>query len=240
MPSKVSFAFQPIIDASARRVVSYEALLRTHLRGPAADVLGGLNGLEICQLDQASRGLAMELAAQHGIITRLNLNVTPQGLCLPHAVRDILAMADQHGLAADRIVLEVTESEAVTDRHGFADAVRELRAAGVHLAIDDFGAGYAGLNLLAEFQPDLIKLDMLLVRDIHANGPRQAIVRAVSAACFDLGIDVLAEGVESVDEYGWFRGEGVSLFQGYLFGRPDFERFPAAYYPDELTVAAYA
>jgi len=237
MPAKVSFAFQPIIDASTRRIVSYEALLRTRLRGPAAEVLGGLTGPEICELDQASRGLAMALAARHGIVTRLNLNVTPQGLCAAGAVGEILALSRHHGLAPDRIVLEVTESEAVTDHDGFADAVRELRAAGVHLAIDGFGAGYAGLNLLAEFQPDLIKLDMLLVRDIHTSGPRQAMVRAVSAACFDLGIDVLAEGVESVDEYGWFRSEGVCLFQGYLFGRPDFERFPAAYYPDELALS---
>jgi len=89
-------------------------------------------------------------------------------------------------------------------------------------AIDDFGAGHAGLNLLAEFQPDLLKLDLRLVRNIERNGPKQAIVRGIRRTCTDLGIEIIAEGVESKDEYRWFRDEGVKLFQGYLFARPAF------------------
>jgi len=73
---------------------------------------------------------------------------------------------------------------------------------------------------------------MQLVRDIAGNGPRQAIVRAVVQACVDLGIDVVAEGVESLAEYHWFRDEGVELFQGYLFARPGFECLPPAHLPD--------
>jgi EAL domain-containing protein (putative c-di-GMP-specific phosphodiesterase class I) len=104
--------------------------------------------------------------------------------------------------------------------------MNSYRARGLRVAIDDFGAGYSGLNLLAEFQPDAIKLDIQLVRDIESKGPRQAIVRAVIQACDDLGIEVVAEGVESEAEYRWFKRIGVRLFQGYYFCRPGFESLP--------------
>jgi EAL domain-containing protein (putative c-di-GMP-specific phosphodiesterase class I) len=99
------------------------------------------------------------------------------------------------------------------------------------VAIDDFGAGYSGLNLLAEFQPDQVKLDMKLITGIERHGPRQAIVRAISQICSDLGIDIVAEGIETEDEYAWLASQGIRLFQGYLFAKPGFESFPAVHYP---------
>ena len=115
-----------------------------------------------------------------------------------------------------------------------ASAVPMQLVAGRRIAMDK-------LRILGK-AADWLRLSLCPEVGPHTNAEvlRQAIVRAVSAACFDLGIDVLAEGVESVDEYGWFPSEGVSLFQGYLFGRPDFERFPAAYYPDEMVATAFA
>ena len=98
---------------------------------------------------------------------------------------------------------------------------------GLKVAIDHFGAGYSGLNMLADFQPSQIKIDMKLVGGIERNGSRQAIVRAVVQACTDLGIDVIAEGVESLQEYAWFSEHGVRPFQGYLFTRPGFESLAA-------------
>src|SRR6202035_37398 len=78
-----------------------------------------------------------------------------------------------------------------------------------------------------------LKLDMILVRGIEGSGPRQAIVLAIMQACVDLGIDVIAEGVETLAEYLWFKNAGVTLFQGYLFGRPQFEGLPASQIPIE-------
>ena len=106
------------------------------------------------------------------------------------------------------------------------------RRDGLRIAIDDFGAGYSGLNLLADFQPDIVKLDMKLVRGIESHGPRQAIVRAIAQASNDLGINVIAEGVETTDEYLWFRDEGITLFQGYLFARPGFEELALPQFPN--------
>jgi EAL domain-containing protein (putative c-di-GMP-specific phosphodiesterase class I) len=128
-------------------------------------------------------------------------------------------------------MLEITEGEAVQRPKEFSQWLERYRAQGVCLAIDDFGAGYSGLNLLASFQPDVIKLDMLLVRDVDRAGPRQAIARAVLQVCDDLGIEVIAEGVETVGELAWFRRVGVRLFQGYLLARPAFEALEAPTFP---------
>ena len=98
---------------------------------------------------------------------------------------------------------------------------------GFATAIDDFGAGYSGLNLLADFQPDYLKLDIKLVRDIHRDRSRQAIVSGIVTVCRDLGVRIVAEGVEQVDEARWLRDAGIRYFQGYLFARPAFEALPA-------------
>jgi blue light- and temperature-responsive anti-repressor len=129
------------------------------------------------------------------------------------------------------LLLEVTEGEIIHDARSFAERINAYRARGLRLAIDDFGAGYSGLNLLADFQPDAIKLDMKLVRGIDRHGPRQAIVRALIQVCDDLGIEVIAEGVETREEFAWFRDRGVRLYQGYLFGRPSFERLADPLWP---------
>jgi len=134
-------------------------------------------------------------------------------------------------LPIDRVILEITEGEFVADYAHLGQRLNDFRSMGLKLAIDDFGAGYSGLNMLADFQPDQIKIDMNLVRGIESNGPRQAIVRAVVQVCGDLGIDVIAEGVETLAEYDCFVEHGVRLFQGYLFARPGFESLPRAHFP---------
>ncbi len=132
----------------------------------------------------------------------------------------------------ERLIVEVAEVEAISDHARFAQVLNEYRHAGIRLAIDDFGAGYAGLSLLSEFQPDFLKLDMGLVRGIESHGPRQAIVRAIAQVCVDLGIDFIVEGVETNDEFSWFTDLGVNLYQGYLFAKPMFEGMPPVSIPD--------
>jgi blue light- and temperature-responsive anti-repressor len=153
----------------------------------------------------------------------------PQGLFASESsVTGTLAAAARCALPIDRVILEVTEGEVIADDARLGQQLSEFRRLGLKVAIDDFGAGYSGLNMLADFQPDQIKIDMNLVRGIERHGPRQAIVRAVVQVCNDLAIDVIAEGVESQDEYAWFADCGVRLFQGYLFAKPGFECLPPA------------
>jgi EAL domain-containing protein (putative c-di-GMP-specific phosphodiesterase class I) len=120
-------------------------------------------------------------------------------------------------------VIEITESEFIKNLGQLSYVLNKFRRENLVLAIDDFGAGYAGLNLLAEIQPDLIKIDMSLLRNVDESGPRQAIVRAINNICIDLGIDVLAEGVETEDEFTWLENLGITLYQGYWFAKPAFE-----------------
>lgn len=230
-----SHAFQPIVDLVARRVHAYEALVRGPAGESARQVLDQVPPALAYGFDEASRAAAIERAVALGIDRQLHLNCLPLGLSrAQRPLVDTLAAAERCGLPLRRVVLEVTESEAITEPVRWAEHLNECRARGLEVAIDDFGAGYAGLNLLADFQPDQVKIDMGLVRGIDRHGPRQAIVRAVMQACDDLAIDVVVEGVETVDECRWFLDHGVRLFQGYLFARPMFQGLPDWQWPMEL------
>jgi blue light- and temperature-responsive anti-repressor len=223
----VSFAFQPIVDIESRAVFAYEALVRGRSNEPAAAVFAALESSHLHEFDRAARIQAIELAGSLGLDTGLSLNFLPRTLeTLPDAVSSTIDAARKAGLSLEKIFLEVTEGELIGDLAGFSASINQYRTSGIHLVIDDFGAGYSGLNLLADFQPDVIKIDMHLVRDIDSRGPRQAIVRAVIRVSDELGIEVIAEGVETELEYRWFKRAGVRLFQGFLFGRPAFESLP--------------
>jgi EAL domain-containing protein (putative c-di-GMP-specific phosphodiesterase class I) len=227
-----SFAFQPIADITARNVFAYEALARGRNGESAGSVFANVPAGELHAFDHAARMAAVKLAARLGLKEKISLNVMPG--CIesrPDSLDLLLECATQSGLAPTQLVLEITEGEAIQRPKEFSQLLNRYRAQGVSLAIDDFGAGYSGLNLLAYFQPDLIKLDMHLVRDIDHAGPRQAIARAVLQVCDDLGIEVIAEGVETIGEYSWFRRVGVRLFQGYLLGRPAFEALGRPVFP---------
>lgn len=227
-----SYAYQPIVDVLTREVFSHEALIRGARNEPAYQVLSQIDDATKYQFDQTSRIAAIGLAASLGLRTHLNVNILPGSLFSPSVSIDAtLEAASRSRLPIERLVLEVTESEAIADHAKFAGLLNVYRGMGLKVAIDDFGAGISGLNLLADFQPDQIKIDMNLVRHIERDGPRQAIVRAIMQVCEDLGIDVIAEGVETYQEYAWFADQGVRLFQGYLFAKPGFEAFPAVHYP---------
>lgn len=227
-----SYAFQPIVDIVERRVFSFEALVRGRANEPAFQVLDRVPAHLKYRFDEDSRVTAIALAARLGLGCHLNLNLLPQGLYASDgSVSRTLEAAHRHALPIDRVILEVTEGEVISDYVNLGKRLNEFRSMGLRVAIDDFGAGYSGLNMLADFQPDQIKIDMNLVRGIERHGPRQAIVRAIVQVCGDLGIDVIAEGVESLEEFGWFTDLGVRLFQGYLFARPGFECLPQAQFP---------
>lgn len=230
-PPAYSFAFQPIITPKGNAIVSYEALIRGTANEPAEMILKRVDPGTEPQFHAGCLVSIIELAARLGLQTRVNINVPPSLLrSAPDAIHALLAAAGRFQIDPGRIVLEILENEIISNPGTFAADLNVYRQSGLAFAIDDFGSGYAGLNLLADFQPDLIKLDLHLVRGIEQNGPRQAIVRGILRTCLDLGIDVLAEGVETAAEYIWLRNEGIELFQGYLFARPAFEQLPGAFY----------
>ena len=234
-----SFAFQPIVDAVSPRIIGYEALIRGPWDEPAWQVLNQVSPLRLHVFDQSVRAAALALAARLHLEYPLHLNFLPQILdASPKSLLATIEAARQAGLSPDRIVLEVPESEVVVERHRFAALFKEVRSLGVRLAIDDFGATYASLTLLDDLDPDQIKLDMRLIRGVERPGPRQHILRAIRRACYDLDIDVIAEGVETLAEFQFLTGQRIRLFQGYLFARPTFEALPPAHFPDTASASA--
>ncbi len=240
-PADFTFAFQPIVDIRSGAAYSHEALVRGMANEPAWEVLGRHAGAGAAAFDAACRAKALEVASRIGMESHINLNFIPSTAFDPRlGLGSTVEAAHRHGFPLDRIIMEATETEAVQDPARFAESVNQYRRAGVQFAIDDFGAGYAGLNLLAEFQPDMVKLDMVLVRGIESHGPRQAIVRAINQVCVDLGIDVVVEGVETLEEFSWCHSLGIHLYQGYLFARPMFEGMPGIEMPELPPVALRA
>ena len=228
-----TFAFQPIVDMQAREVASYEALIRGPGNESAYQILSQVPAEAIFAFDLQARVTAIGLAARLGVSCNLNLNFLPRSLnSSGEAIMSTLEAASRMNLPVSQIVLEIVEGEFIDDIPRFIELMNKYRSLGLLVAIDDFGAGYSGLNLLADFQPDQVKLDMKLIRGIERHGPRQAIVRAINQICSDLGIDVIAEGVETDLEYAWLASQGIRLFQGHLFAKPGFESFPNVNFPE--------
>lgn len=234
----VSMAFQPIVDVDAREVFAYEALVRGTDGASAASVLQRVDDSNRYAFDQRCRVRAIELASALGMTTKLSINFMPNAVYEPtRCLRTSLEAARRTGFPVENIIFETTESEPIADPAFLQRIFSTYRGEGFITAIDDFGAGYAGLNLLADFQPDIIKIDMALVRDISGNRARQTIVGALAAIGNLLGIKVIAEGVERQSEAVVLRHLGIKLMQGYLFAKPAFEALPTVSF-DALDTAA--
>lgn len=223
----IKMAFQPIVDVDAGNVFGYEALVRGAEGEGAGAVLGRVTDDNRYRFDQSCRVCAIETASRLGLDSRLSINFLPNAVYRPETcIRATLEAAQTFDFPCNNIMFEVTESEPVRDPNHLAGIFAEYRNQGFITAIDDFGAGHAGLSLLVDFQPDVIKLDMHLVRNIHQDRGRLAVVRGTVATATELGVKVIAEGIEQIAEYEALRELGVTLFQGYLFARPELEALP--------------
>ena len=217
------YAYQPIVDIGTRSVFAHEALVRGPGGEGAASVLDQVNENNRYRFDQACRVKAIKGAHALGMRVPLSINFLPNAVYKPEVcIRTTLEAARATGFPLENIIFEVTEGERVQDGVWFAQILREYKRTGFKTAIDDFGAGYAGLKLLADFQPDMIKIDMDLIRHIDTSRPRQAILRGLMRLCEDMSIQVIAEGIETPAERDFLADEGVRLMQGYLFARPAF------------------
>nr|WP_319528411.1 EAL domain-containing protein [Pseudomonas laurentiana] len=228
-----SMAFQPIIDIRNNSVFAYEALVRGLDGSGAATILGNVNEENRYAFDQACRVKAVELAAKLQIPCFVSINFLPNAVYKAETcIRATLNAARRFGFPTERLIFEITENEELVDKEHLKSIIREYKLQGFKTAIDDFGAGYSGLNLLAEFQPDIIKLDMSLVRRICTDPVRQAIVKGILGVCQALNINVIAEGVETTAELQQLLALGINLYQGYLFARPEFETLPNVNWPE--------
>lgn len=232
----ISMAYQPIVDSETGLPFAYEALVRGSRGEGAAEVLSRVTAENRYAFDQQCRVAAIEGAVAAGILktgAKLSINFLPNAVYSPVAcIQLTLKTARATGFPTDRLIFEFTENEEMADTDHISDIVDSYRKMGFTTAIDDFGAGYAGLGLLAKFQPDLIKLDMELIRAIDTSMPRRLIVESVARLCDKFGIVIIAEGVETAAEYDTLRGLGIRYIQGYLLARPAFRALPRVEVPD--------
>ncbi len=233
----ITMAFQPIVDVRTERVFAYEALVRGKDGRAAADILAGVSADNRYAFDQLCRKTAIEEASVLGIASagaNLSINFLPNAVYEPRAcIRITLEAAMQAGFPVSNIIFEFTEDEAIDANH-ILNILRVYRAMGFKTAIDDFGAGFAGLGLLTKFQPDIVKLDMALIRNIDADRVKRTIARNTLSMLRDLGIEPVCEGIESIGEHDALRDLGVSLMQGYFFAKPAVAALPRVTWGDQI------
>lgn len=214
-------AFQPVVDVARRRIYAYEALVRGTDGTGAASILARITDDNRYAFDQACRVKAIETAAQLGLDRRLNINFLPNAVYHPEAcLRLTLSAAKEYGFPENLITFEFTEDEQIHNRAHLRSIIETYRQHGFHTALDDFGAGYAGLSLLADFQPDTIKIDRCLITLVDQSPARQAIIAGLVKTAEMLGLSVVAEGTERIEEVRMLHDMGINLFQGYYFARP--------------------
>lgn len=225
----VTMAFQPIVDIRTGIVFAYEALVRGVDGESAAQVLGSVGPDMIYKFDQVCRVKAIELAGRlfAADAAKLSINFMPNAVYEPDAcIRASLAAARRVQFDPGRLMFEFTENERMDDVAHVRHIIASYRARGFTTAIDDFGAGYAGLGLLADLHPDMLKLDMALIRGIDSSAARRAIVAGVLGIADALGVRCIAEGIETAAELQTLRDIGVDLCQGYHLARPMVEHLP--------------
>lgn len=238
----IAMAFQPIVDAETGKPFAYEALVRGADGAGAAAVLAKVTPENRYAFDQQCRVAAIEGAVAAGILdtgAMLSINFLPNAVYSPVAcIQLTLRTARATGFPTDRLLFEFTENEEIADSDHLRNIVETYRRMGFSTAIDDFGAGHAGLGLLARFQTDIIKLDMELIRAIDTSLPRRMIVEGVVRIATSLGITVIAEGVETAAEYHALRAIGIRYIQGYLLARPGLRTLPEFVLPEDRVAAA--
>jgi EAL domain-containing protein (putative c-di-GMP-specific phosphodiesterase class I) len=217
--------YQPIVTWSGRQVYAYEALLRSReptLPHPGA-VLDAAERLgRVHELGRLIRARAVTPSTPFPSGSLLFVNLHPSDLQDEELFHPNAPLTK----AASRIVLEITERASLDGIRDVRARIASLRKLGFRIAVDDLGAGYAGLTSFTLLEPDIVKLDMALVRDVHKEPKKQMVVKTMITMCKELGITVTCEGIEVADERDELARAGCDLMQGYLFAKPG-DAFPA-------------
>lgn len=219
--------FQPIVHSSEpERVFAYECLIRGIDEAgeliPPGKLYGAARSANLLyHLDRSSRLQHISAARRHGLRTNHFINFNPTSIYDPEfCLRSTVAAIEGTDLSPESFVFEVVESDHVSDLQRLPFILDYYRRAGFRVALDDLGAGYSSLNMLSALRPDFVKLDIELLRGIDENPYKAELVSKIIESAHNLGIEVVAEGIETVAEWNWATTHGADYTQGYLFGRP--------------------
>lgn len=223
---KLKTFFQPIMSVQNRDIFAYECLSR----GIKKD--GSLIGSHLLfkiaakndllyYLDREARETALTNALINKIDKKIFINFVPNAIYNPDtSLRDTIEWAEKLGLKKDNLVFEIIETEKISDIKYLRDTLNSYREQGIEIALDDIGSGYSSLTLLSELQPDYIKVDMEIVRDIDKHSFKQSILKSLAYLAKQSEIKILAEGVETREELDYCISQGVDYVQGFFFSRP--------------------
>lgn len=217
--------YQPVIDSHDGRVFGYEALTRgpsnSPLHAPLPLIRAATKQGRLFELDLVCRELAIRRFQELGLPGCLFLNVSPLSLVEPtFRPGETLRLVNEVGLAPQRVVIELTEQQPLEDYAVLKAAVAHYTEAGFQIAIDDLGAGYAGLRLWSELRPAYVKIDHHFTENIGGDAVKREFVRSIRDMAVRLGCKVVAEGIETEEDYQTVQSLGVRLHQGYHLGRP--------------------
>jgi EAL domain-containing protein (putative c-di-GMP-specific phosphodiesterase class I)/ActR/RegA family two-component response regulator len=227
--SSLWMAYQPIVRARDSTLFAYEALMRAEeplLSHPVAVLAAAERAGRLLDVGRAIRDRVVFDSRANEDTPMVFVNLHPEDL------RDatLYLPNSPFALLAHRVVLEITERMALDYVPDVSDQIASLRALGFQIALDDLGAGYAGLTSFTQLEPEYVKLDMPLVRDVHEDRTKQKIIRSMVRLCHDTGKQIIAEGVERVEERDVLVELDCDLLQGYLFAKPG-KPFPIAASP---------
>lgn len=224
---RIKTLFQPIIDGKTGEIYGYEALSRGIMRD------GLLMNPEVLFrtakemdlmffLDRVCRESSIKAAAKHGIKEKIFINFIPTAIYEPSlCLQSTAKVLNDENIREDQVVFEVVETERVEDFKHLNRILDYYKAKGYSTALDDIGSGFADLDALMNLKPDYMKIDMAIIRDIHVNPDNQNKLNKFITYGKKIGLKILAEGIETQEEYAFLKQKNVDLFQGYLFGKPE-------------------
>jgi len=218
--------FQPLVSIRSRRTVAYECLIRAESEGGVIGAEKLLSTARVMGVTQQVDHAAWRRAIRQGRdLARLGrlllLNFTPSSIYEPEfTIKRTIELCRENGVAPEQLVFEITEGEQVRDFNQLRYIIRDYRSEGAKVAIDDLGSGYSSVLHLAELMPDYVKLDQELVRGAHKDYVRSVLLKAVTDAAHELGIYVIAEGIETEEDLKFCIAIDADLVQGYFLARP--------------------
>jgi len=225
---QIAAALQPIVslDSSAApfKTHAVESLARAAQGSPLSnpEILFAYASRKerLFETDCLCIQAAFDEAATLTQACKLFVNVTPRALTTPEFADTVTTMAEKAGILHERLVFELTEQQTILNPQAFADTLQTLRDRGFGIALDDYGVGFANLQLVQDLKPDYIKMSGFFCRDIHLDPFKQEIVRSTAQMADRLGIPTILENIETADELKEVQGLGVTYGQGYYFAKP--------------------
>lgn len=239
-----SMAFQPIVHVSMGNIYAYEALVRGPQGQSAASILGRLKENDQFLFHQKCRSRAMTLATNLGITksnAALSINFLPRAIRTPEACSAMTrAAANSLNFPYERLIFEMTDSERLLDTKQVRTVANEYQRNGfrIALSIDDLQAALSEKAMRKQIRADILKLNMSITRNLHLHPHSQAAIASLQNVCNAEGIELIAEGVETREEYVALLRCGIEYMQGYLFAMPGFESLPNFTLPTAIGMCA--